>query len=88
MMAELTNMLGPSKMSILNLFFLAHNNAQRPKPAPCLAFHAFCLFHYVPNTQKISKSNIPNLPRLNLTKVTLISLNMCQISFGERPRYD
>ena len=42
-MAELTNRSEASKMSILNLFFLKHNNAQRREPAPCLAFRPFSL---------------------------------------------
>ncbi len=52
MMTELTNMLGASKMSILNLFFLAHNNAQRPEPAPCLASRPFSLIFLCPKYSK------------------------------------
>ena len=43
MIAELTNMLGASKMSILNLSFQMLTNAQRYKPAPCLALRPFSL---------------------------------------------
>ena len=48
MIAEFTNPSEDSKMSILNLFFLEHNNAQRRKPLHRLAFSPISLIFLCP----------------------------------------
>ena len=48
-------------MSILNLFSLEHNYAQRRKPVPCLALSPIVHLLNVQNRHKISKSKIPKI---------------------------
>ena len=89
-MAESTKPAAAAKMSILNLFFQMLTNAQRYKPAPCLASSPFSLifacFKCSQNAQNKNPKSTSPQPNLQDFTHTGNGLKMDYLTTPSRPK--